>query len=73
MLLSQLGRLNYNLLDRYLFTVTARRDGSSRFGANNKWAFFPSAAFAWRVVDEPFVLVLVRRLSSGWPHRVLRE
>src|SRR5207302_1624254 len=54
-LLSALGRANYNLLDRYLFTVTARRDGSSRFGANHKWAFFPSAAFAWRLSDEPFL------------------
>jgi TonB-linked SusC/RagA family outer membrane protein len=54
-LLSQLGRVNYNLLDRYLFTVTARRDGSSRFGKNNKWALFPSAAFAWRLIDEPFM------------------
>jgi TonB-linked SusC/RagA family outer membrane protein len=35
--------------------VTARRDGSSRFGVNNKWAFFPSAAFAWRISDEPFM------------------
>jgi TonB-dependent starch-binding outer membrane protein SusC len=54
-LLSQLGRINYNLLERYLFTVTGRRDGSSRFGENNKWAFFPSAAFAWRVIDEPIL------------------
>lgn len=54
-LLSFLGRANYNLLDRYLFTVTARRDGSSRFGAANKWAFFPSAAFAWRAIDEGFM------------------
>ncbi|HEX6926971.1 MAG TPA: TonB-dependent receptor [Longimicrobiaceae bacterium] len=54
-LISTLGRINYNLLDRYLFTLTGRRDGSSRFGANNKWAFFPSAAFAWRIVDEPFM------------------
>ncbi|GAC1516248.1 MAG: TonB-dependent receptor [Gemmatimonadaceae bacterium] len=54
-LLSQLGRINYNWLDRYLFTITARRDGSSRFGANNKWAVFPSAAFAWRVSDESFM------------------
>jgi TonB-dependent starch-binding outer membrane protein SusC len=54
-LLSQLARLNYNLLDRYLFTLTGRRDGSSRFGANNKWAFFPSAAFAWQVTGEPFM------------------
>jgi TonB-linked SusC/RagA family outer membrane protein len=54
-LLSVLGRANYNLLDRYLFTFTGRRDGSSRFGANSKWGFFPSAAFAWRLVDEPFM------------------
>jgi TonB-dependent starch-binding outer membrane protein SusC len=54
-LLSALGRANYNVRDRYLFTITARRDGSSRFGANNKWAFFPSAAFAWRISEEPFM------------------
>ena len=54
-LLSYLGRANYNLADRYLFTVTGRYDGSSRFGANNKWAFFPSAAFAWRLIDEGFM------------------
>ena len=54
-LLSWLGRANYNLLDRYLFTLTGRRDGSSRFGENNKWAFFPSGAFAWRAIDEPFM------------------
>jgi len=51
---SFLGRVNYSLLDRYLFTVTGRRDGSSRFGADHKWAFFPSAAFAWRASSEPF-------------------
>jgi TonB-linked SusC/RagA family outer membrane protein len=54
-LLSQLARVNYNLLDRYIFTFTGRRDGSSRFGANHKWAVFPSAAFAWHVLDEPFM------------------
>ncbi|HEV8383126.1 MAG TPA: TonB-dependent receptor [Gemmatimonadales bacterium] len=54
-LLSGFGRANYNVRDRYLFTVTARRDGSSRFGVNNKWAFFPSAAFAWRISEEPFM------------------
>ena len=43
-LASYLGRLNYTLLDRYLFTVTGRRDGSSRFGADHQWGFFPSAA-----------------------------
>ena len=54
-LVSYLGRANYSLKDRYLFTVTGRTDGSSRFGRNNKWAFFPSAAFAWRVSEEPFM------------------
>jgi TonB-dependent starch-binding outer membrane protein SusC len=54
-LLSYLGRANYNFRDRYLFTVTGRADGSSRFGANNKWGFFPSVAFAWRAIDEGFL------------------
>ena len=54
-LVSYLGRANYSLKDKYLFTVTGRTDGSSRFGRNNKWAFFPSAAFAWRVSEEPFM------------------
>ncbi|MBD2753016.1 SusC/RagA family TonB-linked outer membrane protein [Spirosoma validum] len=51
---SMLGRVNYNLLDRYLLTVTFRRDGSSKFGPNNKWATFPSGAIGWRVVNEKF-------------------
>jgi TonB-dependent starch-binding outer membrane protein SusC len=54
-LLSYLGRANYNFRDRYLITVTGRADGSSRFGANNKWGFFPSAALAWRAIDESFM------------------
>ncbi|WAC14714.1 TonB-dependent receptor [Dyadobacter pollutisoli] len=52
---SYLGRVNYRLLDRYLFTLTGRIDGSSRFGLNNKYGFFPSGAFAWRVTDESFM------------------
>ncbi|HZH95978.1 MAG TPA: SusC/RagA family TonB-linked outer membrane protein, partial [Flavisolibacter sp.] len=51
---SYFGRVNYNLFERYLFTVTGRADGSSRFGPNNKFAYFPSAAFAWRVSEEGF-------------------
>jgi TonB-dependent starch-binding outer membrane protein SusC len=51
---SFLGRINYNFGDRYLLTLTARRDGSSKFGANNKWATFPSAALGWRVINEQF-------------------
>jgi TonB-linked SusC/RagA family outer membrane protein len=54
-LASYLGRANYNLLGRYLFTVTGRYDGSSRFGPDNKWGFFPSAALAWRASEEPFL------------------
>lgn len=54
-LASYLGRLNYIYKDRYLFTFTARADGSSKFGTNNKWAFFPSFAVAWRVSEEAFM------------------
>ena len=54
-LASWLGRVNYNYADRYLLTITGRADGSSKFGANNKWGFFPSAALAWRVSEEAFM------------------
>ena len=49
------GRLNYSLLDRYLMTLTVRNDGSSRFSPDNKWGLFPSAAFAWKIINEPFM------------------
>ena len=52
---SYFGRINYNLYGKYLFTLTGRADGSSKFGDNNKFSFFPSAAFAWRVSDENFL------------------
>jgi len=52
---SYLTRINYRFRDRYLFTFTAREDGSSRFGKNNKYGFFPSGAFAWRASDENFL------------------
>ena len=54
-LVSWLGRANYQVRDRYLATLTGRYDGSSKFGANNKWGFFPSGALAWRVSEEPFL------------------
>lgn len=54
-LASWLGRINYIYKDRYLLTLTGRADGSSKFGANNKWAFFPSVAAAWRVSEEGFM------------------
>ena len=52
---SYFGRVNYNLKDKYLFTLTGRFDGSSRFGKNNQFAFFPSAAAAWRLSEEDFL------------------
>jgi TonB-linked SusC/RagA family outer membrane protein len=54
-LASYLGRINYIYKNRYLFTFTARADGSSKFGVNNKWAFFPSFALAWRFSEEDFM------------------
>jgi len=54
-LASYLGRINYIYKDRYLITLTGRADGSSKFGENNKWAFFPSLALAWRVSEEEFM------------------
>ncbi|MEN2398273.1 TonB-dependent receptor [Flavobacterium sp. MC2016-06] len=54
-LVSYLGRLNYSLLDRYLLTASIRRDGSSVFGANNKWGNFPSASVAWQINKESFM------------------
>ncbi|MBC7891648.1 MAG: SusC/RagA family TonB-linked outer membrane protein, partial [Sphingobacteriaceae bacterium] len=53
-LISYISRVNYSFADRYLLTLTARRDGSSRFGANNKFGFFPSGAFAWKILNEKF-------------------
>jgi TonB-linked SusC/RagA family outer membrane protein len=54
-LMSYITRLNYVYDDRYLATVTFRADGSSRFGNNNKYGYFPSAAIAWRAINEDFV------------------
>jgi len=50
---STFARINYNLKDRYFFQATARVDGSSRFGQNNRFGFFPSAAAGWVISDEP--------------------
>lgn len=54
-ILSYLGRINYSFNEKYLFTATFRSDGSSRFGANNRYATFPSVAGAWRISDEDFL------------------
>jgi TonB-linked SusC/RagA family outer membrane protein len=52
---SYFSRINYTLNNKYLFTFTGRVDGSSKFGSSNQYAFFPSAAFAWRASDEGFL------------------
>ena len=52
---SFLGRINYTLLGKYIFTASVRTDGSSSFAENNKWATFLSGAFAWRASDEKFI------------------
>ncbi|MCJ8164251.1 TonB-dependent receptor [Pontibacter sp. E15-1] len=54
-LVSFFGRVNYAFNDRYLFTATVRRDGSSRFSPDNRWGTFPALALAWRIVEEPFM------------------
>jgi TonB-linked SusC/RagA family outer membrane protein len=56
-LLSFMGRINYSYKDKYLVTATLRRDGSSRFGTDNKYGTFPSASAAWRISKEDFFKV----------------
>jgi len=64
------GRANLTLNDKYLFTFTFRRDGSSRFGGDNRWGNFPAAAFAWNVIDENFLadskVFSNLKLRLGW-------
>ena len=54
-LLSWFGRVNYDFDSKYLLSVTFRADGSSKFTDGNRWGYFPSAAFAWRISSEPFM------------------
>lgn len=49
------GQIKYNYLDRYLFSFSARADGSSKFGENNRYGYFPAVSFAWRISEEPFM------------------
>ncbi|WP_082212163.1 TonB-dependent receptor [Parabacteroides timonensis] len=69
-LASYIGRVNYSFDDRYLATVTFRADGSSRFGKNNKFGYFPSAALAWRLSNEAFLKNIDQisslKLRLGW-------
>ncbi len=63
-LISGFGRLNYSFKNRYLLTLTVRRDGSSRFGPRNRWGTFPSASLAWRITNEPFMEDLTPTISN---------
>ncbi len=62
-LISYLGRINYNLNEKYLITASARIDGSSKFGKGNKYGVFPSFAAAWRIKEEAF-LVNIDKISD---------
>ncbi|MCG6190660.1 SusC/RagA family TonB-linked outer membrane protein [Maribellus maritimus] len=68
---SYFARVNYTYLDKYMLTATGRIDGSSKFGTNNKYAFFPSVGLAWRISQEGFIADsetisnLKLRLSAG--------
>lgn len=62
--LSLFSRLNYTFKDRYLFTATFRTDGSSKFAPNNRWGYFPAAAIAWRIYEEPFMKFTENWLSN---------
>ncbi len=55
-LASYFGRVDYNYAERYMLQATVRRDGSSRFGPNNKWAIFPAVSVGWNVLNEPFLI-----------------
>lgn len=58
------GRLNYDYKGRYLFEVSGRYDGSSRFAAGSRWGFFPSGSLGWRISEEPFFKPLSRYVDN---------
>ena len=63
-MVSYFGRINYALKDRYLFSATIRTDGSSKFGKDNRWGWFPSVSGGWRVSEEPFIKANVPWLNQ---------
>ena len=63
-LISGWGRANFSFQDKYLFTTTIRRDGSTRFGQSNRWGNFPSLAVGWRVMEESFTSFLKPHFSD---------
>ena len=69
-LVSFLGRVNYSYDDRYLATISLRRDGSSRYSSGSQWGNFPSGALAWRVSNEEFMkglpIISELKLRTSW-------
>ena len=69
-LISMFARANYSYGEKYMVTATIRRDGSSKFGANHKWGWFPSASAAWGISQEAFMedvkWVSDLKLRAGW-------
>ncbi|WP_255039904.1 SusC/RagA family TonB-linked outer membrane protein [Lacihabitans soyangensis] len=69
-LTSILSRLSYNFKNKYLFTASIRRDGSSRFGSNNRWGTFPSVSAGWVLSDEDFIKNIDKisflKIRSSW-------
>lgn len=67
-LLSYLGRINYSLFNKILLTASIRADGSSRFGANNKYGYFPSFALGYKLSEEPFIPEIFEELKvrASW-------
>lgn len=63
-LISFFGRANYSYMGKYMLTATLRRDGSSKFGENNKWGLFPSGSLAWRLTDEAFMQSMSNWLNN---------
>ena len=61
-LASYFGRLDYNFDERYMIQFTLRRDGSSVFGTNNKWATFPAVSLGWNVLNEPYL----QKVKPSW-------
>ena len=68
--ISYIGRLNYSFDEKYLVNASIRRDGSSKFGTNNKWANFPALGLAWRIDRENFMdgidLISALKIRYGW-------
>ena len=67
---SLLGRVIYKFKNRYILNGTIRRDGSSRFGADNRYGYFPSVSAAWRVIEEPFIGLKMRSVLNDFKIRV---